>query len=107
MHPEGQQRGETLRIGSERAETSKRSVDRDIKAFSQTRDRERERWRERKRGKRWLRREKTQEERREEGREAQLGCTVSSDLSEGHRPTAGFYTECCHSVSHLENGLVG
>lgn len=34
--------------------------------------------------------QKTQEERREKDREAQLGCPVSSDLSEGHRHTAGF-----------------
>lgn len=44
-------------------------------------------------GKKWNRREKAQkmqEERRETDRRAQRGCGVSSDLSEGHRHTAGF-----------------
>lgn len=61
-------------------EKSKRPGERDIQAFPQD-------------GKSWNRREKAQkmqEERRETDRQAQRGCGVSSDLSEGHRHNAGF-----------------
>lgn len=70
-------------MGRERTEKSKRSEGRGhLGIFTD----------ERESGKSWDRIKKGQKtrERREKGREAQRGCAVSSDLSEGHRHTAGF-----------------